>query len=86
MHVVAAQAQVAVQLEDLHAPSALLGVTAQRFEVAGPVLFFGRLFGGAFFLFRARTGAGGGCMPPGPPKPPGAICAKAGGANASGAS
>ena len=49
MHVVGAQAQVAVELEDLHAAAALLGVAAQRFEVAGAALL-GRFLGRALFL------------------------------------
>ncbi len=49
VHVVGAQAQVAVQLEDLHAAAGLLGVAAQRFEVAGAALL-GRFLRRALFL------------------------------------
>ena len=77
MHVVGAQAQVAVELEDLHAALALLGVAAQRFEVAGAALL-GRFLGRALLPSPCPApGGGGGCMPPGAPKPPGAICADA---------
>ena len=75
VHVVVAQPQVAVELEDLHLLLALIGVAGERLEIGRAVLL-GRLFGGAFFLLRALPG--GGCMPPPPgaPKPPGPICAR----------
>ncbi len=78
MHVVVAQAQVAVELEDLHLALVLLGVAAERLEIGRAVLL-GRLFGGPFFLLLTAA-RGGGCMPPPPgaPKPPGPICAAAG--------
>ena len=78
VHVVRAQAQVAVELEDLHAALALLGVaaTAARGRVgARPPRAPPRR--GLLPFPCLAPGGGGGCMPPGPPKPPGPICASA---------
>ena len=77
VHVVVAQAQVAVELEDLHLPLGLLGVAAERLEVGRAVLL-GRLFGGAFFLVGTLRGWRLHAAAPGAPKPPGPICAAAG--------
>ncbi len=70
MHVVVAQAQVAVELEDLHLLLVLIGVAAERLEV-GRAILLGRLFGGPLFLLRVLAG--------------GAACPAAGRAEAAGA-
>ena len=53
VHVVVAQTQIAVELEDLHLLLVLIGVAAERLEVGGAILL-GRLFGGPLFLLRVR--------------------------------
>ena len=53
-----ALAALSIELEDLHPPLVLLGISGERLEVGWPVLL-GRLLGGTFFLFLVLAGRRG---------------------------